>query len=350
MIMVGTLVLLGMSPLAAHAVSAPPGEASATTGRGGELLIIGHSQAHAGPDGANSAANPLGLGPPFSVYPFGGSQKGVGKRGGALAGLGTSATGPKARVMPWQATVTDDAGHSHALGDAAILQATTGDLLTIPLSLSVAATRSEADYTGGASSGASSSDGVLFNAGNGVAVDVLHSDASSSGKGSSYLVDFNGTRVLTGDQVNGQCSQSLPGAVSLSCLSATGGPGASQSEVASATLGDASSGPTQGASVSSTGSSGTGNVSSGTGANTGASTGAQPQPQSVSGASSVADLALQRGGSRSSSRASLPFTGASSWFLLMSGVALCALGGTITAIGHRLTPFPWSSIGSRRIP
>ena len=330
--MAGAMVMLGFAPLAAHAAGAPPGDSSATAAHAGDAVVVGQSRAHAGPDGTSAGANPLGLGPPFSVYPFGGEQKGSGRKGGALANLGTRATGPKLQLLPWNAAVTDSSGQSHAEGDAAILRAGLGDLFSVPLDLSVLDTRSSADYRGGASTGTSSSDGLLLNAGNGLlSVDLLHADANSSGTGSSYVADVNGNRVLSGSQASGQCAQSVPDVIALSCLSAAGGPGSFSSEVAGATIGGPSSGGQVAAGLSST-------TSSGTGA-TGAGTGAVTPPPSVSGSSSVAPTNAGDVVTAAPARGSLPTTGGSPWFLVVSALALCALGGNLVVMGRRLRAY-----------
>src|SRR5437879_13591893 len=69
----------------------------------------------------------------------------------------------------------------------------------------------------GASSGQSSSDAIVVVIGkNDVILNVLHADASSAGRGQSYLAAVNGNVVPGSDQARAACSL-VPAVVSVSC-------------------------------------------------------------------------------------------------------------------------------------
>ena len=112
---------------------------------------------------------------------------------------------------------------------AQILYLSLGDPSTSQsLNLSVLQSKSDASWTSAQSSGSSSSDGAILNAGGGASnggltVDLLHADASSSGSQSSYLVSINGNEIGSNSQVNGQCVINIPSLLSLSCVTASGG-------------------------------------------------------------------------------------------------------------------------------
>ena len=88
---------------------------------------------------------------------------------------------------------------------------------------------SDAGYQGLSSNGAGSNNGVDINIGQGALVIILlHSDASSSNKGSAYVLGVNGTQLLSSDQTGGGgIPISVPGVVGIVLLQvgAVGGNG-----------------------------------------------------------------------------------------------------------------------------
>ncbi|HEY0409386.1 MAG TPA: hypothetical protein VGE42_03870 [Candidatus Dormibacteraeota bacterium] len=124
--------------------------------------------------------------------------------------------------------------HSRAsLVDLAIgpSQTATGGIIT----LAVLEATSDAQYQGLSSQGAGSNNGVDLNIGQGALVIILlHSDASSSNKGSAYVVGINGTQLVSSDQTGpGGIPISVPGIVGLVLLQvgATGGNGSTAAAV-----------------------------------------------------------------------------------------------------------------------
>ena len=146
------------------------------------------------------------------------------------------------------------------------------------MNLSVLQSKSNATWTNGASSGSSSSDGAILNAGGGASnggltVDLLHADANSSGSQSSYLLSINGNEIGSSSQVNGACAINIPSLLSLSCVTATGGLGSSASEVVK-TIVLPGANQIQGDVINATGSSSNGpSVNSGSGGQTGGGNG-----------------------------------------------------------------------------
>lgn len=209
---------------------APGGTAEAYALKLSSILAISHTKANAGPGSASSTADPLELGgsnPPSSQ--FGGNG---GNTTGALFDTGTQgvpANQFRLAITPWsnKNTVTPEGTTSSAM--AQILYLSLGDPSTSQsLNLSVLQSKSDASWTPTASSGDSSSDGAILNAGGGASnggltVDLLHADASSSGKQSSYLLSINGNEIGSSSQVNGACVINIPSLLSLSCVTASGG-------------------------------------------------------------------------------------------------------------------------------
>jgi hypothetical protein len=127
-------------------------------------------------------------------------------------------------VAPWQAAADGSAGPTrHARGSAAVARANLEKVLHV----GVLTSDSEAMYTEQKSTGTASTDGVQLGILDAINVVLLHSEVSSEGQGHSYLVDLNGTKIGTNDQLGASPLCALNAVVfSLSCLTATGGNGA----------------------------------------------------------------------------------------------------------------------------
>jgi hypothetical protein len=110
-------------------------------------------------------------------------------------------------------------------------QTATGGAITV----AVLEAASDAQYQGLSSQGSGYNNGVDVNIGQGALVIILlHSDASSSNKGSAYVVGINGTQILSSDQTgNGGIPISVPGVVGLVLLQvgANGGNGSTAAAV-----------------------------------------------------------------------------------------------------------------------
>jgi hypothetical protein len=204
------------------------------------------------------------------------------------------------------------------------------------LSVDAVVVQSQADASDrpSGSQAAASSDGLLLTTNAGpLAVDAIHSDASSSGSGSSYVASIGGNVVGSSQQLSPLCT-AVP-AITLACVSASGGASGSRSQAASlsqggvsAAVGDTASSPASaGSSLGSTGGSGggstAGSVAGPTNPNPAATT-------SVRGAlAGLVSLDQSTNSGRAAPSGSLPPTGGQAWFLLVVGLAVCALGGAI---------------------
>lgn len=323
---------------------APGGSAEAYAARVGNLAAVSHTKASASGSGESATADPLELlgMPPAAA--FGGTQTGPGSSSGALLDTGNAPFG-RIALTPWTASATSTSSGNTASGLSDIVLVDLGGSgPTAPLSLRVLQSKSDASWTPTASSGSSSSDGATLELGGGaLALDVLHSQASSSGTGSSYLASINGNQIGSSSQANGQCALSVPGILSLNCLTATGGTGtpvdgvlSSTAGVASATVGPAGSGLTA-ALIQSEGSSAQSPVAASTSPASGvpaqgttSPAASSPAPASASPAASATPAAASTAKS-----GSLAFTGADIGSLVGGGLALAGIGAGIVLFARR---------------
>jgi hypothetical protein len=219
----------------------PPAHADAAALQIQNLLAVGHTTADAGNGSSSATANAVEVGgKPLIDGTTGGTQKGNGSSHGALLDTGATPLG-QLQLTPWQASASSSGSTSSSDADAALARAYLLDP-TI-LNAAILQSSSHARYDGASgSTGNASSDGAVVDLGNGALdVDLLHAESSSNGTGgSSYLASVNGNQIGTSDQANGQCTLSVPQVVSLSCLSASGGPTSTSasSAVGTATIGD----------------------------------------------------------------------------------------------------------------
>ena len=267
---------------------APAGSSEGYAANLGGVVSVSHTKANASGDGPSSTADPLEIGgkPPASV--FGGSKAGDGNGSGALLDTGTQPFG-RIALTPWTVSNSSSASGNSASGLADIVLVDLGNPATPEsITLRVLQSKSDANWNSSESTSSTSTDGAILDVGgpSGLVVDLLHSQSSSSGAGSSYLVSVNGTPIGTSDQANGKCVLNLPGLLQVECLTASGGTGAtgvltSTGGVGSVTLGSGGNSLTGGVLQSSSSSgkapastspgSGSG---SGTGTGTGSGTGA----------------------------------------------------------------------------
>lgn len=205
---------------------APAGEADAYAAKVGGVLALSHTHASASPGGESSTANAvevMGAAP----APLGGTQTGSGSNSGSLYDTGTTPAGRLA-IAPWAVENSSNSSGNSAAGLADILLVDLGSPGSAQsASLRVLQSTSSASWTPTSSSGQGTSDGAILDVGGpgGLTIDVLHSQTSATGAGSSYLVSINGTEIGTSGQTNGSCQLTLPSLLSLSCLTASGGPG-----------------------------------------------------------------------------------------------------------------------------
>jgi hypothetical protein len=318
---------------------APPGSGEADAARVDDTVAVSHTKASASGSGASSTADPLELGGSNPPAPqFGGTQTGAGpSQSGALFDTGPSSQFRLA-LTPWQTTNTQSASGNRASGLADVVLLDLGDPTTSQSAyVRVLQSQSNATWTPGKSTGSSSSDGAVVNLGgpSGLTLDVLHSEATSSGTGNSYLISVNGTQIGSSSQANGQCVINVPPLLALSCLTASGGTAGqvttAAAKVLTFTLGSGAQSLTAGAIES--------NSSSGVAA---ASSSPSPSaaPATVAPATSPAASAPAAAPAPSSPSSSLPFTGIDLAGWLGGALALSAAGGTIVWLARRRTPRP----------
>jgi hypothetical protein len=221
----------------------PPGTAEANALLVDPLLAIAHTRATAGNGSGSATGNAVELGgEPLVEGMTGGTQQGAGSSEGSLLDTGVTPLG-QLQLTPWGATVTSTGDKTTADGDAALLRLFLVDPTVLRAAVLQSHSHAESDSNGTSSS--SSSDGATVDAGDGaLSIGVLHAESSSSSGGHSYLVSVNGNEIGSSDDANGSCALDVPSVVSLSCLTATGGPGAAAAAVGEATLGGGQAGGT----------------------------------------------------------------------------------------------------------
>jgi hypothetical protein len=212
-------LLLGLTPVSVAADVAPPGNATATAARVGDLVQVSRSAATADQTKSDAQATVISVGGQ-PVPHTGGSQSGEGETGGALIDTG-SAQAPRVRVAPWKAKATGskDSPKRTSSAEAALARVDVPDTVSVGVLTSDAAT----EHTAGKSTGTSTSDAADITVGNTLRLVLLHSEVDSAAKGTSYLASVNGTKIGTQEQLTELCSLDLSGVAAVSCLTASGG-------------------------------------------------------------------------------------------------------------------------------
>lgn len=331
----GALGLLVAGPVAAWADStAPVGSATGSDlslgSTASPIASVSSTGASAGGSSSGSSADVVSVaGQPV----IGGSSSDGSTSGSQGDVLDTGSSLPvEAQVAPYSATSSAPAGGSSSSEGKTAVARLSGS----GVSANVLQSDSKAQYTtspGGTttqSGGSSSTDALTVSAG-GLNLDVLHSDASSSGQGSTYLLGINGTDIGTSQQMSSICSAvRIPSVLALSCDTATGGIGSLLEQVAGATFGSGQSGLGL-AAFSSGASGGPGAAAAGPGPVAGSAPApAQVQAQGVGPAAPI--------GNATSSGGSLPFTGAPIALWLFGSAALLGLGAVTVKASHLVAP------------
>ena len=215
-------------------VPAPDATASGVAAQVGSLVDISRTGATAGSSTASSEASVVRIAEE-PVLGLGGAQQGDGQTGGAL--LDTQSTLPaRVQLAPWSASA-GGTGTSTRQGtsSAAVARADVPDVAQA----GVLTSDSNATHTDQKSSGTAITDGFQLSVLDAIRLFLLHSEVSSDGGGSSYLVGLNGTEIGSDEQLGATplCALTAPGLLSLSCLTASGGTGSSVTEAASQVAG-----------------------------------------------------------------------------------------------------------------
>lgn len=214
--------------------------AHAVAAKVGDIASAGETDAKAGPTDAEATGNALTLGGKPPADQFGGTattKSGDKKKSGHLLDTGETPLG-RLQLTPWDAEVAQ-AQCRTADGKAAVARAVlvNADVLALNLLQS----ESHAKHCGMESSGSGSSDGATVNLGgkSGLMLTLLHSEAATGSKGETYLLNINGNKIGTDEQVGaGKCALNVPGLLGVTCLTVGGGQGSVFADVADLTLGD----------------------------------------------------------------------------------------------------------------
>ena len=212
-------LLIGLTPVAATADIAPPGSATATAAKVGDVVRLSHSGAKADHTKADAEASAITIAGQ-SLPNTGGAESGEGESKGAL--IDTVDKSPvRVEVAPWhtRATGAKGSGKRSSSASAALARVEVPDHAKVGLLTSDAT----AEHTDTKSTGTSTSNAADISMGNALHLVLLHSEVESAAKGNSYLVSLNGTKIGTQEQLTELCSLSVPGLAALSCLTASGG-------------------------------------------------------------------------------------------------------------------------------
>jgi hypothetical protein len=203
-------------------IPAPPASASGVAAQVGSLADVSRTGASAGSDSSSADASVVRL-LEEPVLGLGGTQQDDGQSGGAL--LDTQSTLPaRVQLAPWAASASGSGTSTRqSRGSAAAARADVPDIAQA----GVLTSDSEATHTGSASHGTAMTDGAQLGLMDAIRLFLLHSEVSSDGKGSSYLIGLNGMEIGTDEQLGATplCALDAAGLLSLSCLTAAGGPG-----------------------------------------------------------------------------------------------------------------------------
>ncbi|HET6793118.1 MAG TPA: hypothetical protein VFH45_01675 [Acidimicrobiales bacterium] len=321
-------VLAVASPLAAMAASAPVGSSEGTVAQVGSssqpIVSVSHTQASSSGDGSSSSANVVEVGG-NTVVGSGGSNQ----TSGSVLDTGSTPAG-RVEVAPWSTSSGHSGSTNTASGDAAVAKADVAGAAQV----GVARSHSESSYTTGSdgstqSCGSTSTDGVTVAAGGSNVVDLLHSDASCNGRGSTYLINLGGTQIGTSDQVQTLCKNLSTSVLQLGCDEAQGGVGSLLERVASFDLTPAG---LSGAAFSS---------NAGGAASPAALVSALSVGAPVSGPGSDFAAAAAPAGPATAVNAatgSLPFTGFRGLILLLASIALIVMGVVVVRMSRVALP------------
>lgn len=207
-------------------VPAPPATASGVAAQVGSLIDVSRTGATADTGTASSEASVIRI-TEQPLLGLGGAQQGDGQTGGAL--LDTQSTLPaRVQLAPWAASAGGSGTATRqAKSSAAVARADVPDIAQA----GVLTSESQATHTDQKSTGTAITDGFQLGILDAIRLVLLHSEVSSEGGGSSYLVGLNGMEIGSDEQLGASplCALTAPGLLSLSCLSASGGSGSTGS-------------------------------------------------------------------------------------------------------------------------
>lgn len=349
----GTLGLGLAAPLAAHADTVPPTGSASGTGAslsaGGQpVLAVSPSSASAGADGTSASAYTVQVAG-TNVTPGGSSQNGSQPAGGS--GPSTPAGSPvEAAVTPYSASSSSGTADAHSALAHAAVGGSSG------VNADVVRSDSSATYNSSRSTGRSSTDGAVVNAGGpgGLTVDLLHSQTDSTSGAGAYVASINGHEIGSSQDVGQICSSLSNSLLRLACVVASGG----EAFVGNAAVPGGPSGGSGGSGLSfllldafgagaGTGTASPAVATSAVGTATPADTSAATPPGAAGSTSTTATTlglpVVQAGPAMEVPPASgngghLPFTGAPIEFYVLVSGALLALGGVVWKLSTVVRP------------
>ena len=220
-VLAGVALAFG-SPFAAFAQTtpAPDGSAEGATVRIKDVLGVSESSARAGGADAESSASVLRVGKEPLADALTAKAKGNAKQSNSLVDLKDSDEPKYGRLRIGAADAESSVSEERRAASAA---AAVARLFIVPLGLEVhlLESASQAEHTQMKSSGSAFSNGGRVVLGEHTA-EVLHSEVSSSGEGSTYLIGLDGTKI---GETSESCTLTVPNLAGISCLSVAGGEG-----------------------------------------------------------------------------------------------------------------------------
>jgi hypothetical protein len=198
---------------------APPGSAEATVAEVDGVVEVSGTEANAGPSGGDADATVLGVG---GEQVIGSTQEGDGTSEDAVLDTGDTPLG-RLTIGPSSASVDSDDDGTNSAARTALVDLTVIDENTVALTL--AESISEASWTELLSSGHAETTVLQLGLFGELDIAVLHSETDGQNSG-SYLARINDTAILSSEQVDGNCMIEIPEVLSLQCLTASGGAGA----------------------------------------------------------------------------------------------------------------------------
>lgn len=221
-VLAGIALAVG-SPFAAKAQTtpAPDGSAEGATVRIKDVLGVSESSARAGGTDAESSASVLRVGKEPLAEGLAAKSKGNGRQSKSLVDLKDADSPKYGRVRIGASDAESSVSEERRAASAA---AAVARLFVTPLALEVHLLESaaQAEHTEMQSSGSAFSNGGRVVLGE-QTVEVLHSEVSSSGEGSTYLIGLDGTKI---GETSESCTLAVPNLAGISCLSVAGGEGA----------------------------------------------------------------------------------------------------------------------------
>jgi len=218
---------IGVGATAAHAtdtlikVPAPPGGATGTAVKVGDIISIGQTGATANQTTASAGAASVSVAGHTLI---GGSQSGTGQTSGALLDTKQTPLG-RLQVAPYSASVTQTDTRRQADASSAAARADLFDPNFVHVD--VLQSSSQATHVGPLSAGHAVSDGAVVRVGgpSGTTIRILHSEADSSGHGRTYLLAIGDNAIVDGDVLAPVCALDLGPVLQLACMKVAGGVG-----------------------------------------------------------------------------------------------------------------------------